>query len=111
MEDVRLARLQGFEAEGSHRLDQDHDAGHDRRRAIRVKTLHQTPFGLGQLGQQGEDPLAGGQLELVAVYPFRVIGVQRLIDGSERRRGAGDRDSRRRRLADIRGNRAGARSA
>src|SRR3954451_23816297 len=40
MEDVRLRDLDRREAEHAHRLDQDGGAGHDRRRAIRVKAGH-----------------------------------------------------------------------
>src|SRR5215203_321905 len=85
VEYVRLAGLDRHQTEGAHRLDEDHDARDDRRRAVGVEACDLAPFGLRERRQGSQRALAGGQMELVAMYPIRVIGVELLIDRRDRR--------------------------
>ena len=57
VEDVVLGDLDLVEPEGAHRLDQDHDAGDDRRRPVRVQADDLGPLGERRRREPREQPL------------------------------------------------------
>ena len=59
-EDVMLRNLDLFEAEQREHLAEDHDAGDDCRRSIRIQAGHVAPLFHGHLRQPIEDPAALG---------------------------------------------------
>ena len=63
-----------------------------------------TAFGLGHLGEAGEEQFDGGQQELVAVDSGGVVGVELLLDGGGRGGRSGDGDAELDRQALIGGN-------
>ncbi len=81
-----------LEAEGAHRLDQDHDAGDDRRRAVGVQAGDLDPLGQRRRGELGEQVLDRGEGEDVAVDPLGVVGLEPQLDRGQRGRRAGDGD-------------------
>jgi hypothetical protein len=66
--DVVVGNLDGIEAEGPQRLDEDDQAGDDRGRSIGVQSPHVSPLGIGERGEVFEDLAARGKRHEVAVY-------------------------------------------
>ena len=96
-----LGDLDPLEAEGAHRLDQDHDAGDDRRRPVGVQAGDLDALGERGRGELREHPLDRRQGEDVAVDPLGVVGLEAQLDRGQRGRRAGDGDPRARPRAPV----------
>ena len=92
----RARRPRPSEAEGAHRLDQDHHAGDDRRRAVGVQAGDRAALlERSSPARRREDRSQRATLEHVAVDPRGVVGLERLVDRGAAEVGrAGDRDRR-----------------
>src|SRR6187397_1587917 len=92
VEDVVLGGLDPVEAEGAHRLDQDHAAGDDRRGAVGVQAGDRGALGEGGGGEQREQVLDRLQREDAAVHARRVVWLEAEVGRGERGWRACDRD-------------------
>ncbi len=92
-EDVALGDGDPLEREGAHRLDEDDDAGDDRRRPVGIDSPDGAPLVDRQRRQPREQLLDRRKVELVTLDSGVVDTIEPEIHGGEDRRGASDGDA------------------
>ena len=102
VEDVPLADLEALEPERGERLQQQHAARDDRRRAIGMESRHGAPLVVRHRGEAGQDLRRRRARDDVAVDARGVVRLELQLDRGDRGRGAGDRDHARRGVAQLR---------
>ena len=91
-----LGDLDPLEAEGAHRLDQDHDAGDDRRRAVGVQAGDLARSASGAEASCESRRWIVGRERTWPVDARGVVGLEAQLDRGQRGGGAGDGDAGRR---------------